>query len=90
MPNSFFKHDGYSVSDWKILSEAHLLASKSLDRDPKNHQHSDRLARAVMDLYSRNIKDVGVLSTLAANRERSLEAKAYKETRGFRRMAGTD
>lgn len=90
MPSFFFQHDDYSTSDWQIMSEAHLLASNSLERDPKNHEHSDRLARAVMDLYSRNIKDVGVLSTLAANRERSLEAKAYKETRGFRRMAGTD
>jgi hypothetical protein len=81
MPFSKYRPLTYTSMDWQTLSEAHRLASRELGRHPKNHEHSDRLARTILNFYDRGIKDVGVLSSLAANREKALDATLAKETR---------
>ena len=72
------------------MTDAHRLASKHLNCHPKNHEHSNRLARSIMSFYDRGIKDVGVLSTLATNREKSLETKEQKELRQTQLPARND
>lgn len=54
------------------MTVAHRMASKNLNRHPKNHEHSDRLARTVMNFYQRGVHNVGLLAILSANRERSV------------------
>lgn len=54
------------------MQRAHELASHDLGRHAKKHFHSDRIARTIMNFYQRGIHDAGLLSTIAANRERSI------------------
>ncbi|MGH7003891.1 MAG: hypothetical protein ACREIP_08085 [Alphaproteobacteria bacterium] len=59
----------YTSEDWRIMREAHMLASHILARHHQKHEHSERLARTVMNFFDRGIRDIETLSTLAANRE---------------------
>lgn len=72
MPFSKFRPGCYTAIDWQIMTDAHRLASKNLNRHPKNHEYSDRLARTVMNFYQRGAHDVGLLAILSANRERNV------------------
>jgi hypothetical protein len=82
MPFSRIPHTRqYTSDDWRIMYEALKIAAQTLDRDIKTHEHSDRLARAVMDFFKRGIRDTGVLATLAVSRERSIEHHSRRELR---------
>jgi hypothetical protein len=84
---STFRELGYSNIQEQTLTQAHRLASRALNRHPQSHEHSGRLAQTILDFYHRGIKDVGVISTLAANREKALEVKAAKLARRVERIA---
>lgn len=87
MSFSTFRELGYTDMHEQILSEAYRLASRTLNRHPQNHQHSERMAQTIIDFYYRGIRDPGVISTLAANREKALEIKAAKLARRTERYA---
>jgi hypothetical protein len=87
VPFSIFRELGYTDIHEQILSEAYRLASHTLNRSPRNHEHSERMAQTIIDFYYRGIQDPGVLSTLAANREKALEIKAAKLARRTERLA---
>ncbi|MET3649088.1 hypothetical protein [Phyllobacterium ifriqiyense] len=61
-----------------------LLAQRDL-RQPLTPQLRDRLLGTIYKFHGRGITDAGVLSTLAANRERALMAKAEKDMRSAQR-----
>lgn len=84
----FSKSPGLSSTniDWQVISKAQNLASACLQRHPKDHEHSQRLARSIVDLYRRGISDPGVLSTLAINREKALEIREQKDMRVAKRL----
>ncbi|MGN7774117.1 hypothetical protein ACTJI9_21005 [Phyllobacterium sp. 22552] len=82
---STFQELGYGSAHSQLLIEAHRLASHALNRHPHNHEHSSRLATTIMNFCDRGIKDPGVLSTLAVNRERALERKQEKDIRTAKR-----
>jgi hypothetical protein len=71
----------YTSDDWRTMHEALKIAAQTLDRDIKTHEHSDRLARTIMDFFKRGIRDTGVLATLAVSRERSIEHHSRRELR---------
>lgn len=58
------------------MAEAHRLASAELGRNPRDHPHSDRLARTVMRYFGQGVKDLTYLARLAVNSERRNAAVA--------------
>lgn len=59
----------YSNNDWEIMQRAHAKASELLGRCPHTHEHANRLARIVMKLFDRGLRDAEVLAWVAANQE---------------------
>lgn len=58
----------YSSEDWRLMQNALLAAAKKLDRD-QCHEDTDRLARRVMTLFDRGLRDAEVIARAAANQE---------------------
>jgi hypothetical protein len=84
---SRFTDLGYSPVDAQILTEAHRLASRTLNCHFLNHEQSKRLSQTIVKFFNRGIHDVGVLSTLAANREKALRTQAAKLERKLKRQS---
>ncbi len=59
----------YSSQDWDIMQRAHEKASELLGRSPSTHEYANRLARTVMKLFDRGLRDPEVLAWVAANHE---------------------
>jgi hypothetical protein len=59
----------YSNNDWGTMQRAHAKASELLGRCPHTHEHANRLARIVMKLFDRGLRDAEVLAWVAANQE---------------------
>ncbi|ATU94985.1 hypothetical protein [Phyllobacterium zundukense] len=59
----------YSSQDWDIMQRAHTKASELLGRCPSTHENANRLARTVMNLFNRGLRDAEVLAWIAANQE---------------------
>jgi hypothetical protein len=59
----------YSSKDWDIMQRAHAKASELLGRCPSTHENANRLARTVMKLFDRGLRDAEVLAWIAANQE---------------------
>lgn len=60
----------YTADDWQLMTDAHRRASAELGRHPKNHPHSNRLARAVMRFFDNGVRDVRHLVDLSVESER--------------------
>ncbi|MBZ9605297.1 hypothetical protein [Phyllobacterium chamaecytisi] len=58
----------YTSDDWKVMQGALLKASGKLQRN-RDHQDTDRLARRVMTLFDRGLRDVEVIASAAAYQE---------------------
>jgi hypothetical protein len=84
---SYFRALGRADMHLQTLTEAHRLASQALNRHPVNHEHSERLAQTIVNFFDRGIRDPGVLSTLAVNRENAMEEKKLKAVRRNARQA---
>ena len=63
----------YSSYDWDIMSDAYALAMQQIDR--RGHADKDRLARCIMTLFDKGVREVGLLSSMAVHRQASLAAK---------------
>ena len=59
----------YSSHDWDVMQCAHAKASELLGRCPSTHENANRLARTVMKLFDRGLRDAEVLAWIAANEE---------------------
>ncbi len=70
-PNLFQKLT-YSSEDWHIMELALYQASAILRRPAKTHHHSERLARTIMSLFDRGLRDPSFIAVGAADRENSL------------------
>ena len=51
------------------MRRAHAKASKLLGRCRHTHEHANRLARIVMKLFDRGLRDADGLAWVAANQE---------------------
>lgn len=70
---TFPRYDqNYSEIDWRIMEYAHRSASRFLDRDPKFHVRSGRLARTIMNTFNSGEHDLRQLAALGVNRELEL------------------
>jgi hypothetical protein len=58
----------YSSEDWNLMQTALLTATKKLHR-AQDHEDSDRLARRVMSLFDRGLRDPDIIARTAANQE---------------------
>ncbi|MBB3147268.1 hypothetical protein FHS21_003684 [Phyllobacterium trifolii] len=58
----------YSSEDWNLMQNALLTATKKLHR-AYGHEDTDRLARRVMTLFDRGLRDVEVIASAAAYQE---------------------
>ena len=58
----------YSSQDWSLMQTALLLASKQLG--PAKYPYADRLARRIMTLFDRGLRDAETLASAAAHQER--------------------
>ncbi|TXR46299.1 histidine phosphatase family protein [Phyllobacterium endophyticum] len=64
----------YSNDDWMTMQTAHMMASAMLQRDPTTHDNAGRLARAVMKLFDRGIRDPKLIAVAAADQETLVSA----------------
>lgn len=69
---SILKNTTYTSKDWATMATAHEMASAMLLRDPRTHEHADRLARTVMKLFDRGLRDPKIIADQASEREASL------------------
>ncbi|PSH70302.1 hypothetical protein CU102_04290 [Phyllobacterium brassicacearum] len=67
----------YSTRDWDLMNRAHKRASLLLRRSSSKHEHANRLARKVMDLFDKGMRDEDLISKTAAQ----LEQEAAGRTR---------
>jgi hypothetical protein len=58
----------YSSEDWNLMQSALFKATKKLHR-AQDHEDTDRLARRVMTLFDRGLRDINVIARAAANQE---------------------
>jgi hypothetical protein len=58
----------YTSEDWNLMQRALLAAASKLHRD-QGHEDTDRLARRVMTLFDRGLRDAEVIARTAANQE---------------------
>jgi hypothetical protein len=71
----------FTREDWNIMQSALFKASKQLDRGP-NHEFTGRLARRIMTLYDRGLRDEEVIALAAVEQEKLLaKIVALRENR---------
>jgi hypothetical protein len=58
----------YSSEDWNLMQSALFKATKKLHR-AQDHEDADRLARRVMTLFDRGLRDIDVIARAAAHQE---------------------
>jgi hypothetical protein len=51
------------------MQRAHAKASELLGRCPSTHENANRLARTVMKLFDKGVRDAEVLAWIATNQE---------------------
>jgi hypothetical protein len=61
----------YTREDWNVMQSALFKASRQLGRGP-NHEFADRLARRIMTLYDRGLRDEEVIAFAAVEQEELL------------------
>ena len=59
----------YSREDWDLMQAAHVHASSLLHRSARDHKDADRLARRVMLLFDRGMRDMDIIAKVAAHQE---------------------
>jgi hypothetical protein len=58
----------YSSEDWNLMQWALRIAAEKLHRD-RDHEDTDRLARRVMTLFDRGLRDANIIASAAAYQE---------------------
>lgn len=64
----------YTGDEWRLMRAAHLAASRALGRSPSSDENADRLARRVILLFDRGLRDQAALAHAAATVERLASA----------------
>jgi hypothetical protein len=64
----------YSTEEWRLMQAAHRVASNELGRSASSHENADRLARRVIVLFDRGLRDQAALAAAAASLERLASA----------------
>ena len=64
----------YSPEDWNFMQRAHACASLKLGRDPVTHENADRLARTVMNLFNKGLRDEEAIVLRASEEEATASA----------------
>jgi hypothetical protein len=64
----------YTSKDWTTMQRAHEMASAMLRRDTRNHEHADRLARTVMQLFDQGTRDAKLIAMSAVDQEAKISA----------------
>lgn len=65
----------YSGRDWDLMNRAHKRASLLLRRSSSTDEYANRLARKVMDLFDKGMRDEDLISTIAAQLELEAEGR---------------
>ena len=61
--------DVYTPEDWILMQHAHASASLKLGRDPIAHENSLRLARTVMNLFNKGMRNQEEIAARASEEE---------------------
>ena len=64
--------DAYTKVNWHVMSAAYEQAMFLLDASDDGNHNAGRLAREVMRLFNNGKRDVNLIASLAADRERSM------------------
>jgi hypothetical protein len=72
MIHEYFQTKWISPQGWNTIQQAHDRASIILDRSPKDHEFSERLAREVIRLYKGGIHNVDQIADAAVKNEMAI------------------
>ncbi|MBZ9603328.1 hypothetical protein [Phyllobacterium chamaecytisi] len=78
----------YSKVNWHIMASAYEQATFMLDASDGQPQNTGRLAREVMRLFNNGKRDVSLIASLAADRERTMGFSAEMQQQTSRTRSG--